>query len=285
MLDTLIESKNNSKNRMNRVGFMTVTTILMTALFSFVLVWSIFAKELNVGDEGLEFSSLIAPVPETQPPTPEPIQNREIKQAINSTAKAATRNAIISRIDETQAAPDKISTTSNIGKSRPENGNTVVIKPGIEDDGSITGDEKTREPRIGGNDSGPVEIKHPTKKPIEKETEDLAPVKKVVEKPAETPKPEPKKTLISLGVINGKAITLPVPSYPPTAKAVGASGDVSVQVLIDENGKVISANAISGHPLLRAEAVRAALKATFTATKLSNQPVKVSGFIIYKFAR
>jgi protein TonB len=58
---------------------------------------------------------------------------------------------------------------------------------------------------------------------------------------------------------------------------------VQVQVLIDENGNVISATAVSGHPLLRAAAQAAAHASKFTPTKLSGQPVKVSGVIIYNF--
>lgn len=88
---------------------------------------------------------------------------------------------------------------------------------------------------------------------------------------------------ISGGVLNGKAISLPKPPFPPAAKAVGASGAVSVQVLIDENGDVISATAVSGHPLLRAAAVEAARGARFSPTKLQGMPVKVSGIITYNF--
>jgi TonB family protein len=88
---------------------------------------------------------------------------------------------------------------------------------------------------------------------------------------------------ISGGVLNGKAISLPKPAYPPAARAVRASGAVSVQVLIDENGNVISASAISGHALLRTAAVQAARGSKFPPTKLSGQPVKVSGIITYNF--
>ncbi|HYJ47163.1 MAG TPA: energy transducer TonB, partial [Pyrinomonadaceae bacterium] len=88
---------------------------------------------------------------------------------------------------------------------------------------------------------------------------------------------------ISGGVLNGKAVSLPKPSYPAIAKAVHASGTVTVQVTIDESGKVISAHAVGGHPLLQASAVQAAYQATFTPTKLSGQPVKVVGVITYNF--
>ena len=88
---------------------------------------------------------------------------------------------------------------------------------------------------------------------------------------------------VSGGVLNGKAISLPKPPYPPAARAVGVSGAVSVQVLINENGDVVSASAVSGHPLLRAAAVEAARGARFSPTKLMGDPVKVSGIITYNF--
>lgn len=88
---------------------------------------------------------------------------------------------------------------------------------------------------------------------------------------------------VSGGVLNGKALVLPKPAYPPAAKAVRAGGSVSVQVLIDENGNVISASAISGHPLLQSAAVEAARAAKFTPTLLLGVPVKVSGVITYNF--
>ena len=75
----------------------------------------------------------------------------------------------------------------------------------------------------------------------------------------------------------------PVPSYPAAASSVGASGQVAVQVIIDENGRVISAVPVSGHSLLKASAAEAAKRSTFSATKMSGQPVKVSGIITYNF--
>lgn len=88
---------------------------------------------------------------------------------------------------------------------------------------------------------------------------------------------------ISGGVLNGKATSLPPPAYPAIAKAAHAGGTVTVQVLVDEEGKVVTAHAVSGHPLLQAAAVQAARQARFTPTKLSGQPVKVTGVIIYNF--
>jgi TonB family protein len=88
---------------------------------------------------------------------------------------------------------------------------------------------------------------------------------------------------ISGGVLNGKALELPKPAYPDIARAAHASGTVVVQVLIDEDGNVISAHAVSGHPLLQAASVAAAREAKFSPTKLAGQPVKVTGVIQYNF--
>lgn len=92
-----------------------------------------------------------------------------------------------------------------------------------------------------------------------------------------------KGTIVSGGVLNGKALNLPKPTYPPIAKAAKVSGNVVVQVTVDENGNVTSASPVSGHPLLQAAAVAAARNAKFSPTKLSGRPVKVSGVITYSF--
>jgi TonB family protein len=103
---------------------------------------------------------------------------------------------------------------------------------------------------------------------------------------SEPPPPAPKPILrpVSGGVLNGTAISLPPPSYPESARRVRMSGMVTVEVVVDETGKVISAVATSGPGLLRDVAVQAALRARFSPTKLSGQPVKVAGSINYKFA-
>lgn len=98
-----------------------------------------------------------------------------------------------------------------------------------------------------------------------------------------TPKDQKAGRTISGGVLNGKATSLPKPPYPPAARAVKASGTVVVQVVVDEQGNVATANAVSGHPLLKAAAVSAARGAKFPPTLLSGKPVKVSGVITYNF--
>jgi protein TonB len=92
-----------------------------------------------------------------------------------------------------------------------------------------------------------------------------------------------KRGPISGGLLNGKAISLPAPDYPPIARQAKATGTVVVRVTIDESGNVIAANAVSGHPLLQAAAVSAARQARFAPTLLMGDPVKVTGVITYNF--
>jgi TonB family protein len=89
---------------------------------------------------------------------------------------------------------------------------------------------------------------------------------------------------VSGGILNGRALNLPPPSYPDAAKRAHASGLVEVEVVIDVNGKVISAKAVRGPVLLMQAAEMAARLARFTPTLLSGQPVKVVGVINYNFS-
>lgn len=108
--------------------------------------------------------------------------------------------------------------------------------------------------------------------PVVKTGEDLPPARKAHVRP------------ISGGVLNSKAVSLPKPDYPESAKRMRAAGMVTVEVVIDASGRVISAKATSGNSLLRAAAERAAMEARFTPTLLTGQPVKVSGQINYNFS-
>lgn len=83
--------------------------------------------------------------------------------------------------------------------------------------------------------------------------------------------------------LGGQELYAPEPEYPPNAKAAGAEGTVRVRVTVDEEGNVVAAEAVSGHPLLQSAAVDAARAAKFKPTFLDGQPVKVKGVISYEF--
>ena len=105
---------------------------------------------------------------------------------------------------------------------------------------------------------------------------------------AVAPSPPTRNTtpnVMSAGVLTGRAIKLPKPAYPAAAQAVNAQGSVVVQLLINEDGSVASARALSGHPLLRAASEKAAALATFTPVLISGKAVKVTGVVTYNFSK
>jgi TonB family protein len=101
--------------------------------------------------------------------------------------------------------------------------------------------------------------------------------------PAPPAPPRFARAPIASGLLNHKALSKPAPVYPRAAVASGAAGMVNVQLLVDESGKVISAEAVSGHPLLREAATAAAYQARFSPTLFEGLPVKISGVVSYYF--
>jgi protein TonB len=87
------------------------------------------------------------------------------------------------------------------------------------------------------------------------------------------------------GVVDGLALSKPAPVYPRRARAAGVWGTVTVQVRVDEEGKVTEARVCSGHPLLRASAVEAAYRARIRPNLVGGRPEAFTGVLSYKFAR
>jgi tetratricopeptide (TPR) repeat protein len=89
---------------------------------------------------------------------------------------------------------------------------------------------------------------------------------------------------ITKGVVNGSAISLPIPAYPSEARSKRASGEVKVRVTIDENGRVLTACAENKKDIsLLFASELAAYRSRFKPTTLEGKPVKVSGIIVYDF--
>ena len=90
-----------------------------------------------------------------------------------------------------------------------------------------------------------------------------------------------KKPPIAGGMLNGKAIYMPVPE----AAGGEATGVVLVAIVIDESGNVVEARAVSGPANLHQSAVNAARLARFSPTLMMGEPVRVSGTLSYNFGR
>ena len=284
MLDQLVESTSQRRENQRRGGFMLSTFFVVFSLLSSGVLWSLFAKDLGMNTGNLEISQLVAPLAvadEQPPPPPEPI----IKRTPAAAPSADVRTTIIQDIRESpRTAPDKVSVVKSNVPPRDPNHRTILGSDNISSANAANADykgdvnPKSTGGGINGDPNGAVDG---TANP----SNTAAPVKVPPPPPLVKEEIKPKKTTkISLGVINGKAIKLITPPYPLAAKAIHAAGTVNVQVLIDEKGNVISANAVDGHPLLRQAAENAARASKFDPTTLSHEPVKVSGVIVYRFS-
>ncbi len=279
MLNQLIESKTGAGNDKTRGGLMLTTFALVAAMSLSAVTYSLFAKDLRMGTQELSLSTLVAPIADSAPPAPAP-KTETPEPANNAKSALPTRQANILRIDESPIPPKDVSTVPNTQKARP-NGNFLTSDK-LETSGSSGspfGNANNTGISGGLDASGDVESSGEVAETPK--TPPAPPSKKPVEEKIQKPKVA---AVTSGGVVNGKANYLPKPIYPAAAKSVKAAGAVNVQVLIDETGNVVSAKAVDGHPLLRGEAEKAARSAKFSPTLLSQQPVKVSGIIVYKFS-
>jgi protein TonB len=275
MLDQLVESKSNARENTRRSGFLVTTFVIMITVLVSAWLYSLFAKDYGLGSGDLELSELVAPVPvpEEEPPPPEKQPKPEPQKAAPN---VDTRTEIIQRMDQTPVQPpDKPSVVQNTVKP-PREG--IATRIGTNNNDAQNAAPSTYTGR--GNTEG-TGLAGGTGDAPRGGMTGGAPPPPPPPPAAKTPPPVPKT--ISGGVVNGKATSLPKPPYPPAARAVRASGAVNVQVTISESGSVISASAVSGHPLLRAAAEQAARSARFAPTLLSGQPVKVTGVIVYNF--
>jgi protein TonB len=262
MFNNLIESRSHAEELKRRGSFFLLTTTTYVVLFAITGVVSIYAYDAHLESQNTELEVLtfvpIEPIPEA---APEVVRNT-IAPASNSNNAPVTRSIRTVLIDTTSNpnnVPDPISTVAS--DVPPARRDSVI---GTRNADPPTPPASNYRGGSGGTGNTPiVEMPDPP--------------------PAPTPKPQPVRTVNISRVLNSKALDLPRPNYPPPAKLIRVQGTVTVQVLIDESGNVVSAKAVSGHPLLIAAAVDAAKRARFSPTLLSDQPVKVSGVITYNF--
>ena len=256
MFDNLVESGSHKQDLSRKGSFLLGTVAIYAVIGISLLVAGILYAPAYLDAQDLELTTLVAPVPvpQAQPDKPQEAKPQNKDQNVD------VRKELIAPVAESRVVPKEVSAkASDIPPVR--RGVTTVIG----NESSNAAVPINAGPGSGtGLGTGPPKVN-------------------IVEEPPPPPAPTPPRAPISGGVLNGKAISLPKPTYPPIARQAHASGTVVVQVTIDENGSVISAHALSGHPLLQAVAVAAARGARFSPTKLSGQPVKVTGVITYNF--
>jgi protein TonB len=263
MFHNLIESSSHRQEIKRRGSFLLFTTATYAFLFAITGVVSIYAYDAHLEDRNYEVVTMLPPV-ELTSTTPAVSQPEGPRNSGNKQSTIPQRQIPMLSVDHPEVVPTNISATPNKNLPLPPAGPFKNSKFDSDPSGSGGGPgSATGGSRLSTKPQQVVEIADPPPLP-------------------EKPKPTPKT--ISKGVITGLALALPKPAYPPIARKLGIQGTVAVQVLIDETGQIISAKAISGSPFLADAAQKAAFQARFSPTRLSDQPVKVSGVITYNFA-
>lgn len=108
------------------------------------------------------------------------------------------------------------------------------------------------------------------------------------------PVPQPKETTtpaqvsssnepVNFGALNRFSSRLALPIYPSIERQRNTEGLVTVEITLDEVGKIISAKATSGPKGLRQAAEDAVRKSKFNPVVVDNKAVKATGFINFNF--
>jgi protein TonB len=264
MFNNLVESSSHRGELKRRGSFLFMTIAAYALLFTVAGVVSIQAVDARLNEQDVEIITMMPlielPQPVAQPTAPSttPTTGR------NNNPNHSNITIRQSRMDDAsnpRSVPESISAEPNRNLPWPVSGIVSIGAHDSNPDGPGVGS--------GGNSNGTnvagnnlVVLTDPPPAVIEQR-----PVPAVVRRP----------------VLNGYAVSLPKPPYPDIARRVRAQGTVSVQVLIDISGKVVSAQVVSGHPLLAHAAKNAAFQARFSPTMIGDTPVKVSGLITYNF--
>lgn len=91
--------------------------------------------------------------------------------------------------------------------------------------------------------------------------------------------PQPK--CIVVGIVNKRALKIPKPYInlsPPKKEAL-----MVVQIVVNMEGRVTAARAVSGNPLIRSACENAARQTKFSPALIDGRPIKVKAFLVYKF--
>jgi len=267
MFNNLIESRSHVREFKRRGRFLLATTAAYGLLFFVAGIASIYAYDarLDAQNGDLALLSWVPPVPATTIKPPHEVQ--QPRRSFTPTAPVDPTRQIPQRINPTLPADDPRLTPPTVGitaSTEPPITGPVEIGPkNLDPQASSSGDKNgcANCPDRGSQATTIVEVK-PTPEPT--------PVKPSIER-------------LSSIILASKAISLPQPAYPEMAKRVRIQGPVNVQILLDEKGRVVSAQVVNGNPMLTTAARDAAMRARFTPTVLNGQAVKVQGVITYNF--
>jgi TonB family protein len=259
MFNNLIESSSHAKEFKRRGSFLLFTTATYVVLFAITGVISIYAYDAHLESQSTELELLaFVPLPPEDvqretPPTIRPTTDTSGHQPTQS-----TRTVLMDSVNNPNNPPDKPGTVASA--IPPARSDSILGRYNVDPPGPPPG---SRTGVVGGTGNKPIEMETPPPPPA-------------------PPTPAIPKVIKISRILNSEALSLPRPTYPAMARQIRLQGTVTVHVLIDESGRVVSAKG-SGHPILVPEAEKAARQARFSPTVISDTPVKVSGVITYNF--
>jgi protein TonB len=271
MFTHLIESGSHKKDMSRRGRFFLGALGLYGLLLLLAGVASVYAYDSHLGAQNLELYTLVAP------PLP-PDEAHARRPAQPAGGGGPRRPELIQRADaiapllDNTRPPETISTESNRIAEIPRNAPYVVTGRDVNPPGGGVLDEP----------EGGKYANHTNRSAV---VVPVAPADDPLPPPPPTPVPVklPSQIRVASSIINSKVISKPAPAYPALARQARVQGVVTVEILVDEQGRVVAAQATNGHPLLRVAAQQSAFQARFSPTSISGQPVKVSGMITYNF--
>lgn len=263
MFNNLVECTKTKKDKRTWMYFAVTSTIWTLALAGSI-VGGIFLYDAKLDEQLSLLTMLVAP----PPPPPPPLAGGPVVK---------NNNAVVKPDYPTNKVPDRIETiTESTPKAAKAPSLVNVSNSGGADlSGLPSGTEGGTENGVHGGIPGGVPTPEPP--PPTPAKEEL----KVAEPEA---KPIPSIVRRSEGVIAGNAQVRVAPDYPALARNSNITGEVRVEILISEDGKVISTKVLGGHALLQKAALDAARQWKFNPTLLNNTPVKVQGVITFRFS-
>ncbi len=253
MFDKLVESTNQKSKGRNK--FYLVTSLIYGTALSAIAILTIIWFNPGMAEANSMVRILTPPTVPAPPPPPE----------LSPAPKIAPEPGFV----EPKETPKEIIDPAKVLPKPPiRNPTPVVGAPNL--NSSTDGNGVQRGPIFGDDTEAPP----PPPTPV--------PAPKITPTPAPTPK-TPDIVRMTSEMVTGKAVRKTQPPYPAIARAARAQGTVPVQIIISEEGRVIAASVISGHPLLRDAAQQAAMQWVFSPTVLNGKSVKVSGVISFNF--
>lgn len=268
MFEKLVESAGRPASSRTRRTLLAASSFLVAFFVAFAAVFSLYNHTLAMGSEPGDIARLLSPVlSETE-------QDRQPEKAkspeASSTDRSPVRTKLVQRSEDIPVSvPEKVSNVPS----------DVLPMP----IGKVTLGDRNWDPPAGSTNRGSDSKTGGFGQPSGDKSENSD---KVEPKPERQTVPEPPKIdrpPVHLGVVNSKAIFLDKPEYPAIARQMGIKGAVKVQVLIDTEGKVVSASVLDGPGVLRNVSLSAAKASRFSPTLVNRTPVSVRGIIVYNF--